>query len=86
MTWGTFSVPHQGAGAISASGNECDIIQDGGRKRKLRLRLDRAPKSSLYYLYVSCEDDAGVALLKKLKTTKIQKVISEALKSLGRLM
>ena len=36
--------PYQGAGAISASGNGSDVIQDGGRKRKLHLHLDGVSK------------------------------------------
>ena len=48
-TWGTFLSPYQGAGAISASGNGRDVIQYGGRKRKLRLCFDRIKKRSLYY-------------------------------------
>ena len=41
---------HQGAGAISASGKGSDVIQDGGRKRKLLLLLDGASKSLLILL------------------------------------
>ena len=37
-------IPYQGAGAISASGNGRDVIQDGGRKRKLHLHLDGVSK------------------------------------------
>ena len=39
-----FLIPYQGAGAISASGNGSDVIQDGGRKRKLHLHLDGVSK------------------------------------------
>ena len=46
--WESFLMPHQGAGAISASGNGSDVIQDGGRKRKLL--LDGASKSLLILL------------------------------------
>ena len=49
--WESFLMPHQGAGAISASGNGSDVIQDGGRKRKLLLLLDRASKGLLILLY-----------------------------------
>ena len=37
-------MPPQDAGATSASGTRSDIIQDGGRKRKLHLHLDGASK------------------------------------------
>ena len=42
--WESFLRPYQGAGAISASGNGSDVIQDGGRKRKLHLHLDGVSK------------------------------------------
>ena len=38
-------MPYQGAGVISAIRNGSDVIQDGGRKRKLLLLLDRASKT-----------------------------------------
>ena len=38
-------MPYQGAGATSDSGNGSDVIQDGGRKRKLLLLLDGASKT-----------------------------------------
>ena len=50
------------------------------------LRCLRDQQAINVAVYVSHEDDAGVALPIKLKTTEIQKVVSEALKSLGRLM
>ena len=48
--WESFLTPHQGAGAISASTNGNDVIQDGGRKRKLLLLLDGASKGLLILL------------------------------------
>ena len=40
-----FLVPGQGAGATSASRNRSDVIQHGGRNRKLHLHLDGTSKS-----------------------------------------
>ena len=48
-TWETFlRCSTTGAGAISASGNGRDAIQNGGRKRKFRLRLLRSIKKVPY--------------------------------------
>ena len=41
----SFLMPYQGAGATSTAGNGRDAIQDGGRKRKLPLHLDRASET-----------------------------------------